>query len=551
MTGLLTRRLAVLCRLQRILAWRQSGSSKQERLIFTIFLAPFLVFGGTVAAYSMFTLSRKLARGSPEYVNILLMGIGGFVFLSFLLSLLLERNSSLWFDFSRLFHMPVTAREIVVSQVFGFAVNPLFMVFPTLLFLGCAAGAGSAGRPLLAAGTVVGGALWVLQVSLVLMVGEFLRCHVRISGKVARWVTFAVLLTVLAGTVAWAWLGRYTAGDGGFGTFFAAVGCAWESGRVWIVLLPGISPLAWVGGGWRSLGALPAALLEIVALGVAATALLGRLMTEGIAVSGGGPACSVEASSTPLPWQRLGWWPHFEKELKCTLRERYQLFGIGSIAVLAFMLPRLAMALGPWGEAVSRVLVPPALAVLISLGTLNQFGLEGAALPLFLTSPAPRWACLLGKNLVGLTLLTLLLAGHEGLRLAQGAGWAEVSYDLLFALGVLAVLSGLGNLFSILLPYPAAIPGKNLFPQVSQSRLMVISLCQMVYLGFAGYALLPLVAGRYALAVFGGKPTVALAGAAAMVVYTACLYGLLLAGGGKVLSRMEGYLFEKLQKSNG
>lgn len=546
-------RLSTLCRLQWIMAWRQPGGTPYERFFFLAILVPSLFAAGAGMAFAMFRISRRIAAESPHHMGLFLTGIAGFLALCYLVSVALERNSTLGVDFSRLVHFPVPPGAVVASQVFGYCVNPLFVGFPAVLFLGCAAGILASGRHLMALWTVAGAILWVVQLSLVITFVEVLKLQIRAAPKLARVVLIAVVLGGIAGLVAWISVGGTAAEQHYFGRIAAFAKAAWGRWGPWIELLPGVSPLTWLGGGPRGAGVLAASLAEITSLAWASSALVRRLTREGVsAASTAGVREPLGAlPSRTYPWERWGWWPHFQKELRCILRERTQVIALLSLCFAAFLLPRLAEEIGFLEGEVSQFVIPFALAGLLSLGTLNQFGLEATALPLVLTSPSPRWRTLFGKNLMGFLLLVLLLAGQEAVRTYQGAGGAEIAADLLLGLGTLAVLSGLGNYFSMLFPYPAAVPGKNLFPQVSQARLMLISLYQLVYMGIAGNALLPVLAGRYAMSQFADSPRVWSLAAGVTGLYAAGLYGILLAGAGRLLLRLGPHLFEKLQKSSG
>jgi hypothetical protein len=538
--------------MQWILAWRPPGKSGHERVLFLFVLIPVLAICGCMMAFSMFTLGFKTSA-DPLILNRFLTGMGLFLFLCFFASLVLERNSTLWFDFSQLFHMPLRPAEIVLSQVFGYATHALFMAFPALMFLASTAGILASGKGALALAALVGSALWCLQTSLALVAGEILRLHVRFSRKVARVLSLAGLLLTFGGLMGWLTIHRTAAEDQIFASLMKGIARFYLANESWLTLLPGISPMAWVGRGWVRGGALLAALLEIGVFAWISIAMMKRLMKEG-------RASSVEGTRIPkadegfrrvAPWQRLRLWPLWTKEFRCFFRERYQVLGVGSMALMVFVLPKLVEGLGGWVEVALRVGIPLGLAGMWALGTLNQFGLESGALSMWMTSPMPRWRLLFAKNLVGFAIMAFLLGAHEIVRLSQGAAGLGVASDFLLTFGAVVILVGIGNFFSILLPYPAAIPGKNLFPQTSQTRLMVISLFQILYMAVTGYALLPVIAGRFALAVFADAPRIWWFTAGTMVAYAGVFYGILVSLASRMMLRLEPRMFERLQRSNG
>jgi hypothetical protein len=546
------KRVPLLVRFHWILAWRQPSGSRHENLMFKILFIPLFLFIGFTMIFSMQFLGRTIATSSPYHLNLFLIGLGGFLSAALILSLLLEKNSTMFFDFSRLFHYPVTPGEIVVAQILGYTINPMATGFPIVMFFGVTLGIALAGKFLLALAALAGTCLWVLQISLVFTAGELVRFHARRSARVGRIVLLVACVLGMVAMVGWILIEGSPLQERLVRSFTATARWLWHANRFWIILLPGISPLAWVAGGLLNFYALPAAVAEAAGLYWIATPMLRRLMVEGTeAVRDAARTPRKPWSERPVaPWERLVWWPSFVKEFRNLIRERYNLVGVGSLVVMACVVPKAVEAMGPYGETFLRYGLPCILAGLAGLGTLNQFGFEAPTISRLFISPAPRWTFIWAKNLMGMLLLLVLLGIPETYRLFCGAGFWTVGAEFLLAFGGILVLAGIGNIYGILLPYPAAIPGKNLFPQVSQKRLLVVNLFQIVYMGIAGYAMMPLLAGRLALSVFGRGGGAWWAAAAAMALYACGLYAILLPLAGRILLRLEPHVFEKLQKSN-
>ena len=170
----------------------------------------------------------------------------------------------------------------------------------------------------------------------------------------------------------------------------------------------------------------------------------------------------------------------------------------------------------------------------------NQFGFDRAGFRTFVLSPAPRERILLGKNLgilpivVGTGSILLVLA-----RWAVGIPWLVVLAASLQLGSAFFLLSMVGNLMSVLVPYRIA-PGSLKPTKVPAVTTLCIVLSHMLFPTAVAPIFLPALSGLLcAQARWLPAAPVNVVLSAAMLVLLAFLYRLTLPGLGRLLQRRE------------
>lgn len=545
-------RLAVLVRLQLIIAWRPAkrGKIPEYAAIGLVVLAMGALAAGLGAAALIATLHfEQPATSAPM---LLLIG-GGLIFVFYMFMGLFQEGVGGGVDLSLLFHMPVSAREMTRADLLARFVSP-WALPPLGFFAGCFAGALFVGRLLFACWVAAAAVLWFTQTFLILMVGDLLLYHLRRSRRFTELVGFAGMLLLVAWIV---FQNRLAAGGGsphGGQHLMRDVAAYWDRIRYAVSLLPGASALAWPSWGWYGLVVLASALCTVGALYLLAGFLLRRLMEEGTAKTArrrGAPSAR-RALKRPGLIERLPVWPFALRDVRYLSRDPYLKTMVLWIAVgpviIFTVLFRPGAALG---TSLLNYGAPFLILMYCAQLSNNLLGLERAGLLNTLVSPAPRWRVLLGKNLVLLALYLLIMSIPIGLLVWQKAPALDIFADLVLALGLAPIYFGLGNFASILMPTPVAPRGKRLRAQVSMGRMFMLAIMQFLLLGVAGLLAVPLFVGRFALGHLPAGGWAAGAACAAMLFYGLLIYALLLAGAAHIMPGREPAIYEAVLRGEG
>jgi|GEM_PF-2136501 len=557
-------RTMAVARIQWKLALRPPPElAGNEKVVLWVLLVPLLSFVALALGFFGFMVGWHLGP-EPVFFHNLLVGLGAFLMLLTGISMLFAERSLSGFEISRLFHLPIRPGEVLASQVLGNALNPGIVIIPGAFMVGCVAGTLRAALYLTSLRCIMAGLIWLVQFALVMMVADYALLSLR-RVKVLR--RLATLLAILAGA-GFIWFLQV------FKTSTEVVGVPDRSAAIkqlvrslWgtcepvVGYLPGISPLAWVTlrPGWWVV--LLVAAVEAAVLFAAGARLLDGIMggrvieetTEGRK----GPRALKARRAVFL--ERLPIWPFLLKDLRLLFREKsiwLTMFGVGIflVAVPQMLLElasdhpdQVATYLGDPREWVGPICT---WAVVLLLGSfsLNQLGLEGQAIQLVLTAPVPRWRFLAGKNLALLLMSASMLMFAEAGLLFHHVRWATILADYVFFLTLQAWYLAVGNVASVLWPYPASISGRATGVKVSQVRLLLVSMNQLVLMLLFGYVAIPAVFGRVALASFEPDGWAFWFVAMCMLLYGGLFYALMLAGAGKLLEKREQNVFEQLVK---
>lgn len=130
---------------------------------------------------------------------------------------------------------------------------------------------------------------------------------------------------------------------------------------------------------------------------------------------------------------------------------------IGALVIPAFA---LTASLSHGADRPSSTTLLALVAVLPAAGlTLNQFGLDGAALWVAVAAGNDPRADLTGKNIASMLVMVPLAAGATILTALFTHGWAYVPITLGLAPAIFGVLLGVGNVMSVRVPY--AMPDRR------------------------------------------------------------------------------------------
>jgi hypothetical protein len=253
----LARTLAV-ARVQWKLALRPPPDmSQQDKIVLRALLVPLLAFVALALGFLGYMAGFKLSA-DMVYFHYLLVGLSAFLLFVTGISVPLADKSLSGFETSRLFHLPITPGEILASQVLGNALNPGIVLIPGAFVVGCAAGSLRAGLPALSFRCLLAGSLWLAQLGLLVMAGDYAVLYLR-RRKALRRTAGLLAILILAGC---AWLmhafGRGTESKDAAQVLAPVkqdVLSLWEWGEPVIGYFPGISPVAWVAmrpGWWPS-----------------------------------------------------------------------------------------------------------------------------------------------------------------------------------------------------------------------------------------------------------------------------------------------------------
>ncbi len=545
-------RLAVLVRLQLIIAWRPTkrGRLPEMAAIGLVILAMGALAVGlaAVAFFSMLHFEQP-ATSAPM---LLLVG-GGIIFLFYMFMGLFQEGVGGGVDLSLLFHMPVSAREMTRADLLARFVSP-WALPPLGFFAGCFAGALAVGRILFACWVVAATVLWFAQTFLILMVGDLLLYHLRRSRRFTELVGFAGMLLLVAWII---FQNRLAAGGGaphGGRHLIRDLAGYWDRIRYAVSLLPGASALAWPSWGWYGLVVLACALGTVAALYFLSGFLLRRLMEEGTAKTARrrGTPSARRTLKRPGLIERLPVWPFILRDVRYLSRDPYLKTMVLWIAVGPIII--FTVLFNPGGTLGTPLLnygAPFLILMYCAQLSNNLLGLERAGLLNTLVSPAPRWRVLLGKNLVLFALYLVLMCVPIGLLIWQKASVLDIVADLVLAAALAPIYFGLGNFASILMPTPVAPRGKRLRAQVSMGRMFILAIMQFVLLGVAGLLATPLFVGRFALSHLSVGGWAADAACGVMVLYGLLIYVLLLAGAAHIMPDREPAIYEAVLRAEG
>jgi hypothetical protein len=534
-----------------------------EKIVLWLLLLPLLTFVALALGFFGYMAGSHLGP-EPVFFHNLLVGLGAFLMFLTGISMPFAERSLSGFEISRLFHLPIRPGEVLASQVLGNVLNPGIVIIPGAFMIGCVAGTLRAALYLTSLRCCMAGLIWLVQFALMIMVSDYVLLSLRRVKQLRR---LALLLVIFVGAGLIWLLQILKNGTGVVGapdrtaTIKHAISALWETCEPVAGYLPGISPLAWVTlrPGWWAV--LLVAVAETAVLFVAGARLLdgimgGRVIEE--TPEGRKGRRAFKARRTGL-LERLPIWPFLVKDLRLLLREKniwLTMFGVG---ICLAAVPQMFLGLASeHPDQSARFLGDPrewvgpictwAVVLLLGSFSLNQLGQEGQAIQLVLAAPVPRWRFLAGKNLALLLMSALIMTFAEAGLLFHRVRWATILADCVFFLTLQAWYLSVGNLASVLWPYPASISGKATGLKVSQVRLLLVSLNQLVLMLLFGYVALPPIFGRVAMASFGPDGWLYWFVAVCMILYGSFFYALMLAGAGRLLEKREQNVFERIMK---
>jgi ABC-2 type transport system permease protein len=213
--------------------------------------------------------------------------------------------------------------------------------------------------------------------------------------------------------------------------------------------------------------ALAGGLLTLAAVLVWWSRSLERVLTTAEAAPDATAVAAVRASDTPLfdPW--LGFLPRTRagavtaRELRYTWREPRRRVQLISGVVIPFVL--LGGVLSRGGLHHHKIVFAALLVAFLAGNNraVNQIGLDGPAFWVHEAAGQDLRADLGGKN-VAVALVTFPLALTTALVLAAiSGGWAELTVTAAVAAALVAMLLGVGNVASILVPLPSPESATN------------------------------------------------------------------------------------------
>ena len=443
MAGGRRRRLRVLLGLQLLLKWRSArGRGKAEALGTGMLL---LVAGllGAGAGYVGYVLTDyfTLRPSGPAPA----LWIGGAGLLALLLYTgLFGGGVGSGFDVSRLFHLPVAAGEMILADAGARFLGP-WSLPPAAFFAGSMLACAWEGHLGFAALLPAALVLWLLQAHLVLAAGDLLLFNLRRSRRVMEAVGLlgtGLFVTLL---LFQNYLATRSVHGLAFGGAMRWLTHAWGALGPFLLLIPGLSAVSWVGAGWWAPLRLAAALAEAAGLFALGRFLLVRLMERGSAetrrrVRGGRPEV---ARTSARPLERLAIWPFCVKDFRYLTRDPYLKTAL--MGILIYPLLWVVIATGPGFDARGALLhVGLPLVLLLSFANLstNHLAVEREGLLLLIGSPAPRWRLLAGKNLLLMSLYLAVTAAVEGYFIWRGVkpGAAAVDLVMAFSMGMITTV---------------------------------------------------------------------------------------------------------------
>lgn len=183
------------------------------------------------------------------------------------------------------------------------------------------------------------------------------------------------------------------------------------------------------------------------------------------------------------------------KELRYAWREPRRKAGWAGALLLGAILP-LAAALSGQGLHRGAVFVIGTVALFAGLQSFNQFGLDGGAVWLHVTTvtePTDLLADLAGKNLAVAVIAVPAMVVVGSALAALTGGWALLPAALAVGADVLGVALGVGNVVSVRAPY--AVPERTTaFAATNPGQGCLVGLSAMVgMLAVLGLALPPLI----------------------------------------------------------
>ncbi len=267
----------------------------------------------------------------------------------------------------------------------------------------------------------------------------------------------------------------------------------------------GLSPFGWAGRAAAAgaqgqllpaLGWLAAAAALAAALAAGWMAALDRITTTPeVHVGGHGAGADLFGGLlSRLPPTRLG--ATAAKELRYLARDpRHRL---ALIVQVAFSLVLVVAGTIGFGRDPRVVLLAAGVVLLFGLGTLNAFGVDGPATWLLVTVGGDHRADLAGKNLaLAMIAVPVGLVAALGVAAVTG-GWVHVPVAVAAQVGLLLIAMGVGDVASVLFPFPQPDPGQNVFGAQSGAGFMT-GMLQMVAFSVMGALMLPIIGGGVAL----------------------------------------------------
>ncbi len=541
-------RFRTLLRLHFLLAWRPSKTGKlAENIGKGVFILLF-AFLGLLLCGIAFTMTYGIS--DPRTQVEVAVGGGAFLFFFFLFVAVFEEGLGGGIDPSLLFHLPVSPRQILVSGLLARMAGPLLLP-PAGFFLGCSFAMAASGSPLRAVMTLAGAVLWCFQAFLVLMAADYVLYHLRRSRRFVE-ITGMVGFLLFMG---WFLLQNYLFGSTGSanGSTFKTLGpqllSAWHYLKFIAYLLPGAAPVAWIGTGWYGLVVLSAALLECLALLMAGSWLLRRLME-----TGAGSARRRKTSAHKAPGRRrragflqdLPFWPYLYKEFRYLVRDTNMKMLLLQTLIGPFFLIIIFSSPGHSRFTAGVLEVGLPLLFLMYLGPLafNQIAMERDGVLSTVLSPLPRWRLFAGKNCLYFLFYALILVPVTVLLVYKGIGAGRIAADWAAYLPLGLIFLGAGNLASILMPIPVVPRGRRLRPRLPQGQLFLVMLLRLALNAAIMVVALPLLLGRWAFLHFGKAPLPAAAFVFGMVVYGAVVYGILLSISSRIMPSREPKIYE-------
>ncbi len=543
-------RLRVLLKLQLLIQWRSArgrGMAAALGMGVMLLVMGSLAVGAGFAGYSLTEAFAQRASGPAPA-----LWIGGAGLLAFFLfSGLFGGGAGSGFDVSRLFHLPVAAGEMVLADAAARVLGP-WSLPPAAFFAGSMLACAWEGHPAFVALLPAALILWLLQAHLVLAAGDLLLFNLRRSRRLMEAAGLVGTGLFVALLIFQNYLATRSVHGLAFGGALRWLTGAWGVLGPYLLLLPGLSAVSWVGAGWWAPFRLAAALAEAAGLLALGRLLLVRLMERGAAETGRrGRAGRPEAARTSAsPLERLAIWPFCVKDFRYLTRDPYLKTALMGILLYPFLWVLIATGHGFDGRgAFLHVGLPLILLLSFSHLSTNHLAVEREGLLLLIGSPSPRWRLLAGKNLLLMGLYLGVTAAVEGYFIWRGMKPGAAADDLVMAFSMGMIYFGLGNLLSLIMPMPVAPRGRRLVPQVSGGKMFLVMLAQFAMLGAVLVVDLPVILGRLALA-HVASPLLVAAALPAMVLYGALIYAVLLAAASRLMASREPALYEALVRAS-
>ena len=540
--------LAILFRLQFIQTWRAGKSLKAK--IQSVFFACLLGFMAFVWAAASFFIGRR-AGESAQVPMLMMMVILALCFYGVIFVMFLSAGSAaVSFDVSKLFHLPLGPGELILSQYFGgLVLNPAVILFPASLCAGLTAGALSIGHATLGLSFLASFLLWVLQFCAATLMVEYVLTRIHRSIRAVQAVVLTGTLMLLAFLIIFGYLQEKHGWS--LQGFMEGVKERWDYWEIVIRLLPGFSPVGWIGTGWYRWVIIAASLVEAGLFYAGAHFALRSLMTSARTESVA-RIKTVGGSRTDTRFhllESISWWPFLRKDFRFSPKN--QSSGMLFVVVMInLLLPLLASDPDAirFYDPIMHWVAPLVGVVLTGMLAVNALGVEGPGLMLIMASGSPRWRFIMGKNVAGLLFGVLPVLIPMIYLAFEGEGATEIAGLFFLAASVCMAQTGIANFISIVVPYPAAQAGKSLFPPVSHSRMLLVSLVQIIMMNFGALLQIPLFFGymAYRSGLEFNAPHLAWTAGAVMLLYGTCILILSVFFSGRLMLKMEPYIFEKL-----